>query len=115
MKKQLKEAPANNGDQPLPQVNVEYATSEDAGKMTSEKMRSLMCNPIYAGVGSFPALVDDETWVRTAAQMIEKRVRSSSWGLGSTCYASRWEQTSVSQKVTQSEHEPRYFMLAHHS
>jgi hypothetical protein len=51
---------------------VEFATSADAGEMTVEKMRSLMCNPIYAGVGSFPAIVDDETWVRAAAQMIKK-------------------------------------------
>ena len=39
--------------------------------MTEEKMQSLMCNPIYAGMGPYPALVDDETWVR-AAQMIKK-------------------------------------------
>jgi hypothetical protein len=64
--------PTNKGEQPLPKVNVEYATSGDAGMMTEEKMRSLMCNPIYAGVGPYPALVDDETWVRAAAQMIRK-------------------------------------------
>lgn len=31
-----------------------------------------MCNPISAGVGLYPALVDGETWVRAAAQMIKK-------------------------------------------
>lgn len=70
--KKPKKRSANKGDQPLPKVNVEFATSGDAGEMTPEKMRSLMCNPIYAGVGPYPALVDDETWVRAAAQMIEK-------------------------------------------
>jgi|SRR5690606_2759435 len=70
--KKPKKRPANRGDQPLPKVNVEFATSADSGNMTVEKMRSLMCNPIYAGVGPYPALVDDETWVRAAAQMIKK-------------------------------------------
>jgi hypothetical protein len=70
--KEPKKKPTNKGEQPLPKVNVEYATSGDAGMMTEEKMRSLMCNPIYAGVGTYPALVDDETWVRAAAQMIKK-------------------------------------------
>ena len=31
-----------------------------------------MCSPICAGVGPFPALVDDETWVLAAAPMIKK-------------------------------------------
>jgi len=70
--KKSKKSSANEGEQPLPKVNVEYATSGDAGIMTEEKMRSLMCNPIYAGVGPYPALVEDETWVRAAAQMIKK-------------------------------------------
>ena len=72
MKKKSKKAPGNHGEQPLPKVDVEFATSADAGELSGEKMQSLICNPIYAGVGPFPALVDDETWVRTAAQMIEK-------------------------------------------
>ena len=69
--KKPKKRPTNRGDQPLPRVNVEYATSGDTSAMTPEKMRSLICNPIYAGVGPYPALVDEETWVRAAAQMIE--------------------------------------------
>ena len=40
--------------------------------MTANKMRSLICNPIYTGIGPFPALVSDEEWVRAAAQMIKK-------------------------------------------
>jgi len=58
-------------NRPLPKVNVEYATA-GLTHMTPETMRSLVCNPVYAGIGPFPALVDDETWVRAAAQMIEK-------------------------------------------
>jgi hypothetical protein len=60
------------GDKPLPEVNVDFAVQDDAGKMTADKMRSLICNPIYVGIGPFPALIDDETWVRAAAQMIKK-------------------------------------------
>jgi len=39
--------------------------------MNAEKVRSLFCNPIYPGIGDFPALVDDEPWVRAAARMIK--------------------------------------------
>lgn len=70
--KKPRKRPEDKGNQPLPKVNVEFATSADSGNMTVDKMRSLMCNPIYAGVGPFPAIVDDETWVQAATQMIEK-------------------------------------------
>ena len=57
---------------PLPKPNVDLTASED-GKMTPEKVRALFCNPIYAGgMGPFPAIVDDETWVRAAAQAIRE-------------------------------------------
>ena len=72
MKKKRRKGSSGNNEKPLPEVNVEHATSGDANMMIEEKMRSLMCNPIYAGVGPFPAIVDDETWVRAAARMIEK-------------------------------------------
>ncbi|MBZ0308962.1 MAG: hypothetical protein K8I82_23055, partial [Anaerolineae bacterium] len=29
-------------------------------------------NPIYAGIGLFPKLIDDEMWVRAASRMIKK-------------------------------------------
>jgi hypothetical protein len=57
---------------PLPRPNVEFAYSGDPSDMTADKMRSLICNPIYAGIGQFPPLVEEETWVRAATQMIEK-------------------------------------------
>ncbi|PJF40087.1 MAG: hypothetical protein D6737_04970 [Chloroflexi bacterium] len=59
-------------EQLLPAVNVVLAPSGDADNMTPEKLRSLFCNPIYAGLGSFPQLIDDETWVRAAARMIRE-------------------------------------------
>jgi hypothetical protein len=29
-------------------------------------------NPIYAGIGPYPALIDDKTWVRAARKMIDR-------------------------------------------
>jgi hypothetical protein len=57
---------------PLPKPNVEFAVGGDTGEMTPEKVRSLFCNPLYAGFGPFPALIDDEIWVRAAAHAIRE-------------------------------------------
>ena len=59
-------------EKPLPKANVEFAVSGDIGNMTGAKVRSLFCNPIYTGIDGFPALIDDETWVRAAARMIRE-------------------------------------------
>jgi hypothetical protein len=57
---------------PLPKPNVDLSVSPD-GEMTPEKVRALFCNPLYAGItANFPKLVDDETWVRAAAQAIRE-------------------------------------------
>jgi len=57
---------------PLPQPNVDLTVSED-GEMTAEKVRAMFCNPLYAGItANFPKLVDDETWIRAAAQAIRE-------------------------------------------
>ncbi len=62
--------PKRQANKPLPSVNVEFGRSGD--EMTPERLRATICNPIYAGVGPYPALVSDEQWVRAAAQMIKK-------------------------------------------
>ena len=62
----------SNREKPLPKVNVEFAVSGDLGKMTGAIVRSLFCNPIYVGIDGFPALIDDETWVRAASRMIRE-------------------------------------------
>jgi hypothetical protein len=41
-------------------------------RLDCDDLQSQKRNPIYAGLGLYPALVDEETWVRTAAQMIKK-------------------------------------------
>ena len=71
MKKYQKRRPSKfGGEKPLPSVNVDFAASGE--EISADMMRSLICNPVYAGIGTFPALVDDETWVRAASQMIKK-------------------------------------------
>ncbi len=59
-------------ERPLPKPNVEFAVAGDSEEMTPEKVRSMFCNPIYAGVGPYPPLVDDETWIRAAAKQIKE-------------------------------------------
>ncbi len=56
---------------PLPKPNVEFAAAGDSGEMTSEKIRGMIANPIYAGVGPYPAIIDEEEWVRSAVKMIK--------------------------------------------
>jgi hypothetical protein len=55
---------------PLPKPNVEFATASDSGDMTPEKVRGMIANPIYAGVGPYPAIIDEAEWIRNAAKMI---------------------------------------------
>lgn len=56
---------------PLPKPNVEFATADDTGAMTPKKVRGMIANPVYAGVGPYPALIEEEEWVRSAAKMIK--------------------------------------------
>jgi hypothetical protein len=57
---------------PLPKPNVDLTVSED-GQMTPAQVRAMFCNPLYVGItANFPKLVDDETWIRAAAQAIRE-------------------------------------------
>ena len=57
---------------PLPKPNVDLTPSEE-GQMTAAQVRAMFCNPLYAGItANFPKLVDDETWIRAAAQAIRE-------------------------------------------
>lgn len=57
---------------PLPKPNVEYATAADAGDMTPEKVRGMIANPIYTGIGPFAVLISDQEWIENAVREIEK-------------------------------------------
>jgi hypothetical protein len=56
---------------PLPKPTAEFVSSGDYPS-SDEKVRGLVCNPIYTGLGPFPALVSDEQWVHAATLMIRE-------------------------------------------
>jgi hypothetical protein len=59
----------DNGEN-LPAPTVEVPMSGAEGEWTEEQVRGILCNPIYAGIGPFPALISDKRWIRAAAKMI---------------------------------------------
>ena len=58
-------------DSELPEPTVEMRFSGDESPFTAEQVRGIICNPIYAGIGPYPALVDDRSWVHGAAKSID--------------------------------------------
>lgn len=63
----------NENRAPLPAPNVVVARSgAPMHELTPEAIKGILVNPIYAGLGPFPPLVDDETWVRASARLIEE-------------------------------------------
>ena len=55
---------------PIPSPNVTIKMAGTESDWIEEEIRGVICNPIYAGVGPFPAFVADEVWVRCAATLI---------------------------------------------
>jgi len=45
---------------------------DDTGQWTREQIKVVLCNPTYAGIYPFLALVSDEAWVRSAALLISE-------------------------------------------
>jgi hypothetical protein len=41
-------------------------------ELSPAAVKGILVNPIYAGVGPFPQLVEDEAWVRARAKLIEE-------------------------------------------
>ena len=66
--------PEGNGSQsPLPAPNVVVARSgTPVDELSPEAVKGILVNPIYAGVGPYPRLVQDDAWVRACARMIEE-------------------------------------------
>jgi len=56
----------------LPLPNAVFRASNQTGYITPAEIRGMVSNPVYAGMGPFPALVSDEEWVAAAAQAIKK-------------------------------------------
>ena len=70
----LKDVFKNGDGKPLPKPNIEMRMSGDDEKgipWTAEQVRGITCNPCYAGIGPFPALVSEKDWIHSAAREIE--------------------------------------------
>jgi hypothetical protein len=63
----------NGADKSLPKPNVVVAKSGTRPEeLTPEAIRGILVNPIYAGLGPFPALVEDAAWVRGCKKLIQE-------------------------------------------
>ena len=63
----------NGNEPPLPTPNVVVARSgTPVEELSPEAVKGILVNPIYAGVGPYPRLVQDDAWVRGCARMIEE-------------------------------------------
>jgi hypothetical protein len=63
----------NGANKPLPKKNVVVAKAgTPLHAMTAEAIKGMVINPIYAGVGPFPRMVEDEAWVRGCERVIEE-------------------------------------------
>lgn len=54
----------------LPTANVTIPRAGD--RWTGEGVAGMLCNPIYAGVAPYPALVDEKTWISSAQITLKK-------------------------------------------
>ncbi len=66
--------PEGNGSgDPLPKLNAVVAKSgTPPHEMTPKAIKGLLLNPIYAGVGPYPAIVEESQWVRACEKIIEE-------------------------------------------
>ena len=60
-----------SNEQRLPRPNVRFRTSGETEEFTAEDIRGMVCNPVYAGMGPYPALIPDDQWVAAATVAIE--------------------------------------------
>jgi hypothetical protein len=64
---------SNGGHAPLPAPSVVVVRSgTPMHELSPAAIKGILVNPIYAGVGPFPRLVEDEAWVRACAKLIEE-------------------------------------------
>ena len=60
-----------DGDVPLP--NVAHPGGHGWDEDWNEGMvGGILCNPVYAGIPPFDAVVDDETWIAAGIKMVEQ-------------------------------------------
>lgn len=57
----------------LPQPNIKIdLNSLPLDEICAEHLRGILCNPIYAGLGFFPAVITDALWVSAAEKFIDE-------------------------------------------
>jgi hypothetical protein len=57
---------------PLPQPTAVVKHGADFRNVTEAEIRGIIANPIYAGLGPYPAMITDEEWVKAAVKLIEE-------------------------------------------
>ncbi len=40
--------------------------------LSEKELKGILCNPIYAGIPPFPALVSDDEWISAARRLIKQ-------------------------------------------
>jgi hypothetical protein len=64
---------SNGANKPLPAPNVVVTRAgTPLDELSPEAVKGILVNPIYAGLGPFPRLVEDAAWVRACAKLIEE-------------------------------------------
>jgi hypothetical protein len=67
---------SNGGNKPLPAPNVVVARAgTPPDQLSPEAVKGILVNPIYAGLGPFPRLVEDTAWVRACAKRLCQNLR----------------------------------------
>ena len=61
-------------DEDVPLPNVAYPGDRGWGEdaWTEEMVGGILCNPIYAGIPPFPAMIDDQTWIDAGVKLVEE-------------------------------------------
>ena len=55
------------------------------GEWNEVMVTGLLCNPVYAGIEPFPALVEDRQWIEAGVQLVKENGLRQYW---STCCTS---------------------------
>ena len=65
--------PRRQSKEEVPLPDVAFPGDRDWGddRWNEEMVAGIICNPVYAGIPPFPAVVDDKTWVAAGATMVE--------------------------------------------
>ncbi|MBI3464483.1 MAG: hypothetical protein HY000_15725 [Planctomycetes bacterium] len=64
---------SHGSDRPLPEPTVEVPTNGTRLQgLTEAQIRGILTNPIYAGVGPYPPMVEESRWVRCCKKLIDE-------------------------------------------